>query len=171
MSNPLKFYQGQRANLPAIGDPGAMYHCLDTKETYLALADGTLALYSTALTPAEMATDIANAIADADANKEFHGISAEHTWNGTVLTVHSASGTTSADLRGPVGDSGVYIGTGEPGEEDSVWIDPNGLATTPEDLKGPKGDPGDTYILTEQDKTDIVNNVLELIPKWTGGDF
>ena len=148
-----------------------MYHCLDTKETYLALADGTLTLFSTALTPAEMATSIANAIATADVNKEFHGVSAEHVWNGTTLTIRSASGTTSADLRGPTGDSGVYIGTDEPGEEDSVWIDPNGLATTPEDLKGPKGDPGDTYILTEQDKNDIVNVVLELIPKWTGGEF
>ena len=39
------------------------------------------------------------------------GISATHFWNGTVLTVTSGSGTTSADLKGEKGDS--YILTDE----------------------------------------------------------
>lgn len=34
------------------------------------------------------------------------GISATHSWNGTVLTVTSASGTSSADLKGEKGDPG-----------------------------------------------------------------
>lgn len=34
------------------------------------------------------------------------GISATHSWNGTVLTITSASGTSSADLRGPEGPAG-----------------------------------------------------------------
>lgn len=34
------------------------------------------------------------------------GTSVTHSWNGTVLTVTSASGTSSADLRGPQGESG-----------------------------------------------------------------
>ncbi len=34
------------------------------------------------------------------------GISATHSWNGTVLTVTSASGTSSADLKGEKGDVG-----------------------------------------------------------------
>lgn len=34
------------------------------------------------------------------------GVSATHSWNGSVLTVTSASGTSSADLKGPKGDDG-----------------------------------------------------------------
>lgn len=34
------------------------------------------------------------------------GISATHEWNGTVLTITSASGTSSADLKGRPGDPG-----------------------------------------------------------------
>jgi hypothetical protein len=30
-----------------------------------------------------------------------------HEWNGTVLTITSDSGTSSMDLRGPKGDTGV----------------------------------------------------------------
>lgn len=41
-----------------------------------------------------------------------NGISATHSWNGTILTVTSASGTSSADLKGEKGDKGV---PGEPG--------------------------------------------------------
>ena len=32
------------------------------------------------------------------------GVSATHTWNGTVLTITSASGTSSADLKGEKGE-------------------------------------------------------------------
>ena len=35
-----------------------------------------------------------------------NGISATHSWNGTVLTITSASGTSSADLKGDKGDTG-----------------------------------------------------------------
>jgi hypothetical protein len=35
------------------------------------------------------------------------GVSATHSWNGTVLTVTSANGTSSADLKGPKGDTGA----------------------------------------------------------------
>ncbi len=35
------------------------------------------------------------------------GISATHSWNGTVLTITSASGTSSADLKGAKGDKGA----------------------------------------------------------------
>ena len=53
------------------------------------------------------------------------GISATHSWNGTTLSVTSASGTSSADL---------------------------------------KGEKGDTYILTDDDKAEIAQAVVELIP-------
>jgi hypothetical protein len=55
------------------------------------------------------------------------GISCTHKWNGTVLTVTSASGTSSADLKGDKGDpgeSGTYMGDKAPINNDiNVWID------------------------------------------------
>jgi hypothetical protein len=36
MSEQLKFYKGEELNLPASGENGAIYHCKDTKNTYLA---------------------------------------------------------------------------------------------------------------------------------------
>ena len=53
-----------------------------------------------------------NALAQAKANGEFDGapakdgVSVTHSWNGTTLTVTSASGTSSADLKGGKGDKG-----------------------------------------------------------------
>jgi hypothetical protein len=51
------------------------------------------------------------------------GVGCTHSWEGSVLTVTSASGTSSADLRGPKGDAGP---TGPEG---------------PAGATGPKGDP------------------------------
>lgn len=53
-------------------------------------------------------------ITDSNASYVFDvidGISATHEWNGTVLTVTSASGTSSADLKGEKGDPGSGTGT------------------------------------------------------------
>jgi hypothetical protein len=61
------------------------------------------------------------------------GVSVTHSWEGTVLTVTSASGTSSADLKG------------EPGE------------------KGLPGEPGKDYVLTEEDKAEIVKAVLDAL--------
>ena len=44
------------------------------------------------------------------------GVSCTHSWNGTVLTVTSASGTSSADLVGPQGPTGETGATGPQGE-------------------------------------------------------
>ena len=66
------------------------------------------------------------------------GVSVTHSWNGTVLTVTSASGTSSANLKGDKGDTGspgvsaVYIGSTEPTAENiNVWIDPGGEGEAP----------------------------------------
>lgn len=61
-----------------------------------------------------------------------NGTSCTHSWNGTVLTVTSASGTTSADLKGPKGDTGPRGATGSQG------------ATGPQGIQGLKGDTGAT---------------------------
>lgn len=50
-----------------------------------------------------------DALEQAKENGEFNGadgISATHSWNGTILTITSASGTSSADLKGDEGDNG-----------------------------------------------------------------
>ena len=60
------------------------------------------------------------------------GVSCTHSWNGTVLTVTSASGTSSADLVGPQGPTGATGATGPQGETG---------ATGPQ---GPQGETGAT---------------------------
>lgn len=57
------------------------------------------------------------------------GISATHEWNGSVLTITSASGSSSSNLLGPKGDPGRGIasilrtsGNGEPGSIDIYTI-------------------------------------------------
>lgn len=42
-----------------------------------------------------------------DGRDGANGVSCTHSWNGTVLTVTSASGTSSADLKGEKGDTGT----------------------------------------------------------------
>lgn len=50
------------------------------------------------------------------------GISVTHVWNGTILTVTSASGTTSADLKGEKGDKGEKGEQGIQGEKGADGI-------------------------------------------------
>lgn len=45
------------------------------------------------------------------------GVSAKHQWDGTVLTITSASGTSSADLRGPQGPEGKQGPQGQAGKD------------------------------------------------------
>lgn len=54
------------------------------------------------------------------------GTSVTHEWNGTVLTVTSESGTSSVDLKGETGKSGVYVGDGDMPDDCNVQINPKG---------------------------------------------
>ena len=55
------------------------------------------------------------------------GVSVTHEWDGTTLKVTSASGTTSTDLKGEPGTSGVHFGSDEPKDDSyKVWIDLSG---------------------------------------------
>lgn len=45
-------------------------------------------------------TAVNKALKDAKESGEFDGVSVTHSWDGTVLTINSASGTSSADLKG-----------------------------------------------------------------------
>ncbi|MDD6693546.1 MAG: hypothetical protein PUE38_04150 [Olsenella sp.] len=79
------------------------------------------------------------------------GVSCTHSWSGTVLTVTSASGTTSADLAGPRGEAGPRGPQGERGDVGPAGpqgpkgdgVDIGDLtAEQLEALRGPKGDTG-----------------------------
>lgn len=54
------------------------------------------------------------------------GTSVTHEWNDTVLTVTSESGTSSVDLKGETGKSGVYVGDGDMPDDCNVQINPKG---------------------------------------------
>lgn len=53
------------------------------------------------------------------------GVSATHSWDGTVLTVTSASGTSSADLKGETGETGPEGPQGPQGETGPAGSDAN----------------------------------------------
>ncbi|MBR0405326.1 MAG: collagen-like protein [Eggerthellaceae bacterium] len=56
------------------------------------------------------------------------GISCTHSWNGTVLSVTSASGTSSADLVGPQGPTGATGATGPAGADGTTFAPQSPLA-------------------------------------------
>lgn len=68
------------------------------------------------------------------------GISCTHSWDGSMLTVTSASGTSSADLIGPQGVQGVQGETGPQGAAGPQGEKGDTGDTGPQ---GPKGDTGD----------------------------
>lgn len=71
------------------------------------------------------------------------GISCTHEWNGTVLTITSASGTSSADLKGAKGEKGAAGYTPVRGKD--YW--------------------------TEADRTEMIASVLSALPQAEGGKF
>lgn len=67
---------------------------------------------------ANIGTVVNTAIEEAIASGDFDGedgVSVTHSWEGTVLTVTSASGTSSADLKGEPGKAGEKGDPGAPG--------------------------------------------------------
>ena len=75
----------------------------------------------------------------ADGNPGADGTSAMHSWNGTVLTITSASGTSSADLKGEKGDKGD---TGPKGDTGDTGPQGEKGDTGPQGERGPKGEQG-----------------------------
>jgi hypothetical protein len=77
-----------------------------------------------------------------------NGVSVSHEWNGTVLTVTSASGTSSADLKGAkgekgdTGEQGVRGEKGETGERGDPFVYADFTSEQLAALKGEKGDTG-----------------------------
>ena len=68
----------------------------------------------------ELQDVVDDALAQAKTSGEFNGtdgVSATHSWNGTILTVTSASGSSSSDLKGDKGDQGIQGDIGEKGAD------------------------------------------------------
>lgn len=80
-------------------------------------------------------TDGKDGVDGKDGSNGQDGISATHKWNGTVLTVTSASGTSSADLKGEKGEKGD---PGEKGADGTMTFED----LTPEQRESLKGDKG-----------------------------
>ena len=70
----------------------------------------------------------------------INGISATHSWNGTTLTITSASGTSSTDLKGEKGDKG------EKGEQGERGIQGERGEKGEQGIQGKKGDTGEQGI-------------------------
>ena len=72
----------------------------------------------------------------ADGQDGQDGVSCTHSWDGTVLTINSASGTSSADLKGEKGDRGEQGEKGEKGDNGEQG------PTGPQGPQGPTGPQG-----------------------------
>lgn len=121
---------------------------------------------------------ISSKLAEAKASGEFDGekgdpgVSATHSWNGTTLTVTSASGTSSANLKGDNGTSvtvsSVSESTASGGSNVVNFSD--GKKVT---IKN--GKDGSNYVLTDADKTNIANQAAALVvanyPNASGVNF
>ena len=102
------------------------------------------------LDPSTLGEAIEDALTQAKESGEFDGedgVSATHSWNGTTLTITSASGTSSANLKGEQGIQGLQGIQGE---------------------AGPRGEAGYTPVRgtdywTEADKAEIKSYVDEAI--------
>ena len=87
--------------------------------------------------------------------KGADGTPATHRWSGTTLYITSASGTTSANLKGDKGDKGDPGTNGKDGQPGKDGAD----GKTP--VKG-------TDYFTEADKAEMVSAVITALPKYNG---
>ena len=86
------------------------------------------------------------------------GVSVTHSWNGTVLTITSASGTSSADLKGDKGPQGIQGPKGEQGVKgDTGETGPQG----PAGQNGTNGIDGKNYSVEVVEST---TTTLEIQP-------
>lgn len=105
-----------------------------------------------------------------DGARGADGVSVTHRWNGTVLEVTSASGTTSADLKGAKGDTGATGAAGYTPVKGVDYFDGKDGAAGKDGADGKTPVKGTDY-WTEADKAEIVSDVLAALPEWTGGSY
>ena len=146
------------------------------------------ALDTDKLDASSLTSAVNDALAQAKASGEFDGadgddgVSATHSWNGTTLTVTSASGTSSANLKGDPGENGAdgvgvssvkqtTTSTADDGNNVITVTLSNGTTSTftvQNGSKGSKGDKGDSPVRgtdywTDADKSEIKSYVDEAI--------
>ena len=118
-----KLFRGNRADLDAVEKhDGYVYFCDNGTLFYdYTDADGNLQRKQINAKDAEtlgthsadeflLSSDLEDVLAQAKASGEFDGedgVSVTHSWNGTTLTVTSASGTSSVNLKGDPGTNGT----------------------------------------------------------------
>lgn len=99
------------------------------------------------------------------------GTSVTHSWSGTKLTITSASGTSTADLKGDTGAKGDKGDTGEKGEKGDTGSKGDKGDTGEQGIQGEpgaKGDKGDTgasitsITLTKDDAGSITGGTATL---------
>ena len=110
------------------------------------------------------------------------GISVTHEWDGTTLYVTSASGTSSANLKGDKGEQGIQGDKGDKGDKGETGeTGPQG-PTGPTGPQGPAGTPGTngkdgadgytpqkgTDYYTPADKAEMVSAVIAALPVYNG---
>ena len=95
----LRGPQGVQGSPGPQGEPGEAFTYADFTEEQLAALQGPQGVQGP---PGTDGSDGAPGANGAD------GVSCTHSWAGSVLTVTSASGTSSADLRGPKGDAFTF---------------------------------------------------------------
>lgn len=110
------------------------------------------------------------------------GVSCTHSWNGTTLSITSANGTTSANLKGEKGDAGKdgvngKDGTnGKDGQDGYTPIKGKDYFDGKDGTNGKDGIDGKTPVkgvdyYTEADKQEIVNLVLNELPSSEGVSY
>ncbi len=95
------------------------------------------------------------------------GISCTHSWNGTILTIGSASGVSSVDLKGEKGDQGIQGVPGERGETGAQGIQGETGERGEKGETGAQGEKGadgytpikGTDYYTSTDKAEIVEEI------------
>ena len=113
-----------------------------------------------------------------------NGISVQHRWQGTTLTITSESGTSSANLKG---EKGVKGENGDKGADGTMTFE-DLTAEQKASLKGDKGDKGDpgekgdkgdkgadgktpakgVDYFTDADKAEMVSGVIARLPVYDG---
>ena len=87
------------------------------------------------------------------------GVSCTHEWNGTVLSITSASGTSSADLRGPAGADGKDGADGAVGPQGPAGADGSDASVTAENIKTALGFTPGKMVRNLLDNSDFTNPV------------
>ena len=95
----------------------------------------------------------------------------------TTITITDKEGTKTATIldgndgsAGQDGHSPVVTAT-KTNKVTTIYVDGSSIATINDGNDGQNGQDGQDYVLTNQDKTDIANIVIGMLPTWTGGSY